>query len=336
MIGTRNPVIALIVIAPLLLAACGKKGSGKGTGAAAAAAGAASPILHGAKDRARSGSPGKIAGALGREAGSGSGRTMRVATDPVPVRGVRREGEGVFQNDRDGAGMVWVPPGFYPQGRGEGPPEEGPAHEVFLDGFYLYTKEVTLEMFASFLEQAGLDWPGEGLRRTEDGWAPVEGQGDEPVTGVTWEEATMYAAWAGGSLPSEAQWEAAARGNGSDPFPWGAGPPDESRCNCAGVGPGRPVPAGSRTPGASPFGCLDMAGNAAEWCQDTFRRDAYARRQALSKEPLETAPSTSRSIRGGGFVSPPEACRVTARTGLDPRCRMAWLGFRVVVVPKEK
>jgi iron(II)-dependent oxidoreductase len=254
---------------------------------------------------------------------------------PVLFSGIRHSAQGIYRNERDAAELAWVPGGFYPIGRDGGRSEEGPAHEVFLSGYYIYKEEVTLEMFVRFLRESGMDWPGESLVRTEDGPAPDPARRRMPVTGVTWEEAWAYASWAGGDLPTEAQWEAAARGPEPGPFPWGTGDPGAKRCNCAEAGRGDLVEVGTLKDGASPFGCLDMAGNAVEWCLDFFLEKAYENRNALAKEPVMLEPTPSRSLRGGGYVSPPAGCTVTSRAGLDPKMRAPWIGFRVVLRPRS-
>lgn len=313
-------VLALFALAAVPCGACGKKNGGK-TAGVAGAAGAAPPLLRAVGRRSADRARREIPGRLGSGSEAEAKGPVAPGKGPRPMTVVRRSVEGNLQNERDGADLVWIPEGFYPQGREGGRPEETPPHEVFLEGFYIYRCEVTRAMFARF---RAATQNGAGDESEDPAW---------PHTAVTWEEARAYARWAGGDLPSEARWEAAARGPGVDQFPWGDAPADAKRCNCAGIGPGSLLPVGTLPAGASPFGCLDMAGNAAEWCLDAFHADAYEQRMGLTKEPLDTRPSPSRVVRGGGVFSPPDRCTVTGRIGLDPGMRLEWLGFRVVLVP---
>jgi formylglycine-generating enzyme required for sulfatase activity len=242
---------------------------------------------------------------------------------------------GMYRNQRDGAILELIPKGYFTLGRDGGPPAEGPAHEVFLDPFYIYQTEVTRGMFAAYLDETGKEFDGQGLRKEGGRWRTPPEEADLPMTRITWLEAKAYAEWAGGTLPSEARWEVAARGTAAGPFPWGDEPADGNRCNARGGGPGKLLPVGSLSKGRSPFGCLDMSGNAAEWCLDTFVEEAYRGRGSMARNPVHEGASFSRAVRGGGYMSPGAACEVTARSGLGPSERLAWVGFRVALATKQ-
>jgi formylglycine-generating enzyme required for sulfatase activity/tetratricopeptide (TPR) repeat protein/predicted Ser/Thr protein kinase len=146
-------------------------------------------------------------------------------------------------------GMVLIPPGKYIVGGSEG----NPRRTVDLPfGVFMATKEVTCGRFAEFLRATG--------RAAPPGWSVQAGNEDMPVTNVTWTEAAAFAAWAGCTLPTEEQWECACRGSSGQLYPWGdAWAPDKA---VLGFGP---ASIGNAQADRSPFGCVDMAGNVAQW-----------------------------------------------------------------------
>ena len=192
---------------------------------------------------------------------------------------------------------VDVPAGDYVIGRDAG---ETRQRVVDVDAFELARTPVTNEQYKRFVAETGAaappHWP-----------AP----GDHPVTFVDWDEASAFCAWAGGRLPTEAEWEKAARGTDARTYPWGD-EEDESR---AAVGPdmkhGSTSPVGSHPEGASPYGLLDMAGNVWEWTSTEY-------------------PPGERILRGSSFASPGlHYARCTMRSHSRPSRRQAHIGFRV-------
>ena len=147
-----------------------------------------------------------------------------------------------------------------------------------LPGFYIDVYEVTNRRYMAFVAATGHREPE--FRALED-----RAQPDQPVTGVTWHDAQAYARWVGGRLPSEPEWEKAARGAKGNTYPWGESPPDPTHAVLGSVTKQRHAsPVGSKPAGASPYGCLDMAGNVWEWCADWF-----------------AAAEQHKAIRGGSF-----------------------------------
>jgi formylglycine-generating enzyme required for sulfatase activity len=271
-------------------------------------------------------------------------------TEALPLKAegiVLGDRPGTFMNQRDGAVLVHVPAGEFLLGREDGPPDEGPAIPVRLSGFYIYVHEVTNVMYAKFLASAETDGDSQGtpfirdslqamegrfpwgLTRTGGEWVPVKGYENHPVIFVTWHGASAYAAWAGTALPTEAQWERAARGEEGRPFPWGDGSPGKARANIANL-EGRTLPVGSLLQGKSPAGCLDMAGNVQEWCRDTFTADFLKTLKAKTADPFHGG-AGERSLRGGSWFHTGDFARATCRSvRLNPAGSFPTVGFRCV------
>lgn len=172
-----------------------------------------------------------------------------------------------------------------------------PPHEVMLSPYWMGVHPVTNAEYRVFVEATGAQ-----AAACEE--HPIYGAGDRPVVGVSWHDALRYCHWAGGDLPTEAQWEFAARGPDGRRFPWGDGPPDD-RLACFAQdwnrsGPGR---IGEHPDGVSPFGCHDMAGSVWEWCVDMFVADAHVERGRVARDPRITGSGRVRPLRGGCWRS---------------------------------
>jgi formylglycine-generating enzyme required for sulfatase activity len=155
-------------------------------------------------------------------------------------------------------GMVYVPGGAFKMGRDDGTPNERPAHEARLKPFFIESHEVTNEQYRKFVAATGhgapLAWENGQYPKGSDHW---------PVTGVNWDDATAYAAWAGRRLPTEEEWEFAARGTDGRLYPWG-NQWESEKANTLNTAAGHVVDVAAFK-GASPFGLYDMVGNAWEW-----------------------------------------------------------------------
>jgi formylglycine-generating enzyme required for sulfatase activity len=215
--------------------------------------------------------------------------------------------------------MVTVPAGPFTLGSDSGPEDERPAHQVSLEAFTIDRMPVTNAQFAAFLNTAGpLHAAGERhydvddrdarIHRIGARWVADAGFEDHPVVEVTWRGANDYCAWQGKRLPTEAEWEKAARGTDGRKYPWGESPPDRTRAHF-NAGWNDTMPIGRFLAGASPYGVLDLAGSVWEWVSSAYF--PYPYRATDGREDL-TAPLV-RGTRGGGHDSPPQELTTTHR-----------------------
>jgi formylglycine-generating enzyme required for sulfatase activity/Fe-S cluster biogenesis protein NfuA len=219
---------------------------------------------------------------------------------------------------------------------------ERPIHEVSLDAYWLDETPVTNAAFSAFVdttgyrteaERAGAAWGYqagrygslEGLSwRT---FAPPD-RSDHPVVLVSWDDAAAYAAWAGKNLPTEAQWERAARaGVEQQAYPWGEELVDGSQCNFAGEAHETPATTPVRRFPPNPSGLYDMVGNVWQWCADWYGTNTYT--ESARANPTGPAAGTHRVRRGGAWnVLQPFRLRTANRGALEPRRAAPNVGFR--------
>ena len=152
---------------------------------------------------------------------------------------------------------------------------------------------------------------------------------------VTWYEAAAFAKWSGGRLPTEAEWEYAARGTTYRKWPWGDEQPDENKCNFDKAGLGHPSPVGVFPENVSPFGLFDMAGNVWEWCWDWYSEDYYKTclHDGTVDNPKGPEKGGGRVLRGGSYSNNASNLRCAARNWYNPRDWGWFSGFRVVLSP---
>jgi formylglycine-generating enzyme required for sulfatase activity len=229
----------------------------------------------------------------------------------------------------DGAVMVYVPAGEFLMGSTDADPDaaphEKPQHTVYLDAFWIDRTEVTNAQYRKCVEAEACEEP--------QCWAfDKYSAPDQPVVCVSWDAAQAYAAWAGGRLPTEAEWEKAARGTDGRLYPWGDSAPDCDKANYLGCAE-TSLPVASHPDGASPYGVLDMAGNAYEWVADWYDEDYYSR----SPDGNPQGPDTGdlRVLRGGSFFNLQGFVRCAARYWLYPLGGHRSIGFRVVLSPDD-
>lgn len=216
--------------------------------------------------------------------------------------------------------MILIPAGEFSMGSDQGDPDEKPVHQVYLDAFTIDKFEVTNARYKTCVE-AGACQPTSGIgimAYTDPALA------DFPVGRVDWSMAKTFCAWNGARLPSEAEWEKAARGTDQRTYPWGEKISCE-QANILGCGSG-PNAVGSHPQGASPFGLEDMAGNVWEWVADFYADTYYVNSPA--RNPAGSQVGTLRVIRGGGWGYDASYARTTLRYGYDPATLQNDLGFR--------
>ena len=203
--------------------------------------------------------------------------------------------------------------------------DERPAHRVYLDAYYIDKFEVTNVRYAKFLEAATT------LQRPHE-WSTVKlnEDSDRPVIGVSWSDAESYCSWAGKRLPTEAEWEKAARGTDARKYPWGDEDPREGSANfgrcCGWSGFGLLAPVGSYPAGKSPYGAFDLAGNVWEWVADWY--DAQYYKTSPLQNPKGPGAGREKVMRGGSWSNRAGDLRATIRDKIVPVYRNYSIGFR--------
>ena len=235
---------------------------------------------------------------------------------------------------KDGAPMVLVPAGEFAMGSDKGDEDEFPIHRVVLNVFYVDKFEVTNGRFAKFVDAIHSEPPW-GFADKD---TPVV-HADRPVRWVSWMDAMGYCLWAGKRLPTEAEWEKAARGTDGRVYPWGNDLPTPVHAVYGLKEGGEETISiiGDRDKGQSPYGVYDLAGNLYEWVMDWYAEDYYlnfAGGPAIN--PHGPAEGAAKVQRGGSYVNNPYRLRSSFRTKGDPAEQDPNVGFRCAQdVPKQ-
>lgn len=222
--------------------------------------------------------------------------------------------------------MDWVtiPGGAFQMGSAESANvlDESPCHLVTVATFQISRTPVTNAQYLDFVRQTRHAAPGNWMR----GEFPT-GEGDHPVTHVDWYDANAFARWVGARLPTEAEWEKAARGTDGRTWPWGETRADSTRAHfCQPVKHSGTCAVTDHPSGASPYGVLDMAGNVWEWVSSIYRPYPYEAQDGRQ----ERKSGAERVLRGGSFYSDdPRFLRCSTRSSSYPTRRRDHIGFRV-------
>jgi formylglycine-generating enzyme required for sulfatase activity len=215
----------------------------------------------------------------------------------------------------DGMVLVYVPAGPFLMGSPSGYGDEQPQHTVTLDAFWIDRTEVTNSMYARCVEAGACQRPRRNTSNIYDVYYFGEQYTGFPVIYVDWEDARSYCEWAGRRLPTEAEWEKAARGTEGFIYPWGNDPADENRANF-GHNLTDVTAVDAYPAGASPYGALDMAGNVMEWVADWYAADYYA--GSPQANPPGPESGERRVLRGGSWVYQANGIRTAYRHSQAP------------------
>jgi len=240
----------------------------------------------------------------------------------------------LFATAAEKDGMIFIPGGIYEMGSRKSLMElnptdifntdrhtlgpEDPAHEVDIDPFYIDMYETTNAQYGEYVKATGYK---------ASSYAKNERYNDpqQPVVGTTWKDAKKYCEWRGKRLPTEAEWEKAARGKRPVKFPWGNEMPDDTKANFDNH-LGKTAPVGSYPAGKSDYGVFDMSGNVAEWVNDWHYPEYYI--FSPKKNPQGPDKGQYKVIRGGSWRHDAEDIRLTYRNATIPKLQNNSVGFR--------
>ncbi len=220
------------------------------------------------------------------------------------------------------APMVLIPAGPFQMGSESGQDDEKPMHAVTLDAFYIDQYEVTNAQFRQCVEAGTCQTPG-------CSYYDDEAKENHPVVCVTWDQVNTYCEWRDAKLPTEAEWEKAARGTDGRTYPWG----EDIDCEHANYGDcgGQTKPVGSLPAGASPYDIYDMAGNVWEWVVDWYAEDYYS--SAPGANPMGPDSGEFRVVRGGTWSGSGDGARASGRGRRSPAGTSSYVGFRCARSP---
>ncbi len=228
--------------------------------------------------------------------------------------------------------MLLIPAGRFTMGSDNGERNEIPPHSILLDAFYMDKYEMTNSLYKACVDAGGCSAPSESKSYTRPSYYGNAKFDNYPVIYVNWNQAKAYCVWRGARLPTEAEWEKAARGLNEDIYPWGNDEPDKDSANY-GMNVGDTTAVGSYESGKSPFGLYDMAGNAWEWVNDWYDGKYYGYQISQMSNPQGPSTGQVRVFRGGSWDSFDHDLRSALRARVDPTAATFYLGFRCARSP---
>ena len=252
---------------------------------------------------------------------------------PLPMPPADAKLKATWTSPVDGMELVYIPKDQYMIGSLDSDPQasinEKPQHRVDLSGYWMDKTDVTNAMYAKCVQAGSCPAKIMNLSFTRDSYYGNAEFDNYPVIYVNWDEAQTYCAWAGRRLPTEAEWEVAARGTDKRKYPWGN---TSASCNLLNFGgglanycTGDTTDVGKYSKGASPYGILDMAGNVWQWVADWYGSNYLVEPH---ENPLRPSNGEYRVIRGGSWFNATEYIRATTRIGHLPDDETEYIGFR--------
>jgi formylglycine-generating enzyme required for sulfatase activity/uncharacterized caspase-like protein len=253
----------------------------------------------------------------------------QTAIPPASVLGIG----STMISEKDGMTLLYVPAGDFTMGSDNGEADEKPVHQVTLDAYWIDQTEVTNKMYASCVAAGVCVHSSYTQSNTRNYYYGAADYDNYPVIYVDWNYAKAYCEWVDRRLPTEAEWEKAARGENAFTYPWGNDDANRNLLNYARTAGSDTTKVGSYPSGASPYGALDMAGNVAEWVADWYDQRYYD--HSPLSNPLESSNSgiDARVIRGAGWnygisASSYMSLRSSDRAFLNPVLSVNYVGFR--------
>jgi formylglycine-generating enzyme required for sulfatase activity len=249
-----------------------------------------------------------------------------IGSTSIPIISTTMPGiASTMVSDKDGMILVYVLAGNFTMGSDKGGSNEMPVHSVYLDAFWIDKTDVTNKMYALCVDDGRCQPPRTTKSATRTSYYGNSQYDDYPVIYVDWNMAETYCEWVGRQLPTEAEWEKAARGTDGRTYPWGNDPPNNNLLN-NNQSIGDTTEVGEYPNGASPYGALDMAGNVWQWVADWY--DAHYYSSSPSSNPLGPTSGQYRVQRGGEWDSNNGSVRSTGRSQDYPLSAYNHIGFR--------
>jgi serine/threonine-protein kinase len=258
--------------------------------------------------------------------GSGNTASPTAALTTPTQTGTSGLGIGSAMVGDDGMIMVYVPEGKFSMGSDSSNfSNEKPAHQIDLSAFWIDQSEVTIKQYTACVNDKGCTPPEQNSSFTRMNYFDNPEFDDFPVIYVNWDQASAYCAWAGRRLPTEAEWEKAARGTDGRAYPWGDNTPKDTYLNY-NQNKDDTTKAGNYKSGKSPYGVYDMAGNVSEWVNDWFNATYY--KNSPPVDPMGPIEGDDRVLRGGSWSGFDGNVRSAYRDKFDPLKADPYIGFR--------